>query len=165
MAYLQHIGMIARFDNILGRKTIQMIKLLTTEIKSIFCHPTMVDRIASMLNYLLLQLVGPNKKNLKVIFRICKYYDKNDTISISYIYEIQVNDQKEYAFNPANLVLNICEIYINLSKSESFTLAVSQDGRSYSPELFKLADNVLGKIFYIFLNKMHIINAYLRRKN
>ncbi|XP_012224717.1 ubiquitin conjugation factor E4 A isoform X2 [Linepithema humile] len=120
--YLQHIGMIARFDNILGRKTIQTIKMLTTEIKSIFCHPTMVDRIASMLNYLLLQLVGPNKKNLKV------------------------NDQKEYAFNPANLVLNICEIYINLNKSESFTLAVSQDGRSYSPELFKLADNVLVRI-------------------
>ncbi|EFN84625.1 ubiquitin conjugation factor E4 A [Harpegnathos saltator] len=120
--YLQHIGMIARFDNILGKKTIQAIKMLTSEIKSIFCHPTMVDRIASMLNYLLLQLVGPNKKNLKV------------------------NDQKEYAFNPANLVLNICEIYINLSKNESFTLAVSQDGRSYSPELFKLADNVLIRI-------------------
>jgi len=83
-AYLQHIGMIARFDNILGRKTIQTIKMLTTEIKSIFCHPTMVDRIASMLNYLLLQLVGPNKKNLKVILRICKSYDKN--IIISYIY-------------------------------------------------------------------------------
>ncbi|KAK2589180.1 hypothetical protein KPH14_001996 [Odynerus spinipes] len=120
--YLQHIGIIARFDNILGRKTIQTLKMLTSEIKSIFCHPTMVDRIASMLNYLLLQLVGPNKKNLKV------------------------NDQKEYAFNPANLVLNICEIYVNLSESESFTLAVSQDGRSYSPDLFKLADNVLVRI-------------------
>ncbi|XP_016912491.1 ubiquitin conjugation factor E4 A isoform X2 [Apis cerana] len=120
--YLLHLGMIARFDNILGRKTIYTLKMLTTEIKSIFCHPTMVDRIASMLNYLLLQLVGPNKKNLKV------------------------NGQKEYAFNPANLVLNICEIYINLSQNESFTLAVSQDGRSYSSELFKLADNVLVRI-------------------
>ncbi|CAK9829483.1 Ubiquitin conjugation factor E4 A [Anthophora retusa] len=120
--YLLRLGMIARFDNILGRKTIYALKMLTTEIKSIFCHPTMVDRIASMLNYLLLQLVGPNKKNLKV------------------------NGQEEYAFNPANLVLNICEIYINLSQSESFTLAVSQDGRSYSPELFKLADNVLIRI-------------------
>ncbi|KAG7211137.1 hypothetical protein KM043_010462 [Ampulex compressa] len=120
--YLQHVGMIARFDNVLGRKTIQALKMLTTEIKSIFCHSTMVDRIASMLNYLLLQLVGPNKRNLKV------------------------KDQKEYGFNPANLVLNICEIYINLSKSESFTLAVSQDGRSYGPELFTLADNVLVRI-------------------
>lgn len=66
--YLEHIGMIARFDNILGRETITTLKNLTSEIKSIFCHPTMVDRIASMLNYLLLQLVGPNKKNLKVIY-------------------------------------------------------------------------------------------------
>jgi ubiquitin conjugation factor E4 A len=61
-----------------------------------------------------------------------------------------VNDQKEYAFKPANLVLSICEIYINLSKNESFTLAVSQDGRSYTPELFKLAENVLGEFFCIF---------------
>ncbi|XP_078043228.1 ubiquitination factor E4A [Augochlora pura] len=120
--YLLNLGMIAKFDNILGKKTIESLKMLTTEIKSIFCHPTMVDRIASMLNYLLLQLVGPNKKNLKV------------------------NDQKEYAFDPANLVLNICEIYVNLSQVESFTLAVSQDGRSYSPELFQLADNVLVRI-------------------
>lgn len=67
--YLEHIGMIARFDNILGRETIQTLKTLTSEIKSIFCHPTMVDRIASMLNYLLLQLIGPNKKNLKVNIR------------------------------------------------------------------------------------------------
>ena len=65
---LQHMGMNARFDNILGRKTIQTLKMLTSEIQSIFCHSTMVDRIASMLNYLLLQLVGPNKKNLKVCY-------------------------------------------------------------------------------------------------
>lgn len=57
----------------------------------------------------------------------------------------QVKDQTDYEFNPANLVLSICKIYINLSKSEAFTLAVSQDGRSYSPELFKLAEKVLGK--------------------
>lgn len=66
--YLEHIGMIARFHNILGRETITTLKNLTSEIKSIFCHPTMVDRIASMLNYYLFKLVGPNKKELKVIF-------------------------------------------------------------------------------------------------
>lgn len=119
---LQHVGMIAKFDNILGRETISTLKMLTTYIKSIFCHSTMVDRIASMLNYLLLQLVGPNKRNLKV------------------------KDQKEYEFNPGNLVLNICEIYINLGENDKFTLAVSQDGRSYRSDLFKLADNVLMRI-------------------
>ncbi|KAG8230259.1 hypothetical protein J437_LFUL009797, partial [Ladona fulva] len=61
--YFQHIGMIARFDNILGRETIHTLKFLTSEITSIFSHPTMVDRIASMLNYFLYHLVGPKKKN------------------------------------------------------------------------------------------------------
>ncbi|XP_034950370.1 ubiquitin conjugation factor E4 A [Chelonus insularis] len=122
MAQLLHIGMIARFDNILGRETISALKMLTSEIKSIFCHSTMVDRIASMLNYLLLQLVGPNQRNLKV------------------------KDQKKYEFNPAQLVLNICEIYINLGRNKNFILAVSQDGRSYKPNLFQLANNVLVRI-------------------
>lgn len=63
---LQHLGMLARFDNILGRDTINMLNLLTSETKGIFCHNTMVERIASMLNYFLLQLVGPKSKNFKV---------------------------------------------------------------------------------------------------
>lgn len=63
---LQHLGMMARFDNILGRDTIGMLKLLTSEVPNIFCHPSMVDRVAAMLNYFLLHLVGPNKQNFKV---------------------------------------------------------------------------------------------------
>ncbi|GLH02118.1 Ubiquitin conjugation factor E4 A [Gryllus bimaculatus] len=91
--FLQHTGMIARFDNILGRETIHTLEFLTSEITSIFCHPTMVDRIASMLNYFLYHLVGPNKKNFKV------------------------KDQKEYEFNPAGIVMDICKIYVHLYKS------------------------------------------------
>ncbi|KAJ9594013.1 hypothetical protein L9F63_014573, partial [Diploptera punctata] len=117
--YLQHIGMIARFDNILGRETIHTLEFLTSKITSIFSHSTMVDRIASMLNYFLYHLVGPNKKNFKV------------------------KDQKEYEFNPANIVMDICKIYVHLYESDSFCLAVSQDGRSYSPQLFTLAEDVL----------------------
>lgn len=63
---LHHLGMLARFDNILGRDTINVLKLITTEIKSIFCHSSMVDRITAMLNYFLLNLVGPNKEKFKV---------------------------------------------------------------------------------------------------
>lgn len=55
-----------------------------------------------------------------------------------------MKDQKTFHFDPANLVLNICEIYINLCKNDAFTLAVSQDGRSYTPELFNSAGEVLG---------------------
>lgn len=55
-----------RIDNILGKETINTLKYLTSEIKSIFCHSTMVDRVAAMLNYFLCHLVGPKKKNFKV---------------------------------------------------------------------------------------------------
>lgn len=65
---LQNLGMMARFDNILGRDTINIIKLLTSEVQGIFCHASMVDRVAAMLNYFLLHLVGPKKGNFKVGF-------------------------------------------------------------------------------------------------
>lgn len=56
-----------------------------------------------------------------------------------------MKDKKEFEFDPANTVLEICRIYINLRESDAFCLAVSQDGRSYSPKLFEYAEQVLGK--------------------
>ncbi|CAG9864352.1 unnamed protein product [Phyllotreta striolata] len=122
IAYMHHVGNLARFDNILGKDTIGMLEKLTSKIELVFTHTTMVDRIAAMLNYFLLNLVGPNKKNFKV------------------------KDAKDYHFEPAVTVLEICKIYVNLKSSASFCLAVSQDGRSYSPGLFTLAEDVLIRI-------------------
>lgn len=122
LSNLHHLGMLARIDNILGRDNINVLKLITTEIKSIFCHNSMVDRITAMLNYFLLNLVGPQKEKFKV------------------------KDKKEFEFDPAKTVLEICHIYINLSSSDSFCLAVSQDGRSYSSQLFSYAENILVRI-------------------
>ncbi|KAJ6640137.1 Ubiquitin conjugation factor E4 A [Pseudolycoriella hygida] len=119
---LEHLGMMAKFDNILGKDTINILKLLTSEISGTFCDPSMVDRVAAMLNYFLLNLVGPNKDNFKV------------------------RDKKEFHFDPANTVLDICHIYTNLQNSKPFCLAVSQDGRSYSPKLFEYAEQVLVRI-------------------
>ncbi|XP_030751488.1 ubiquitin conjugation factor E4 A isoform X2 [Sitophilus oryzae] len=122
MSYMHHIGNLARFDNILGKDTTTTLEKLTSKITIVFTHQTMVDRIAAMLNYFLLNLVGPNKKNFKV------------------------KDSKEYSFDPAGTVLDICKIYVNLKDSDAFCLAVSQDGRSYSPNLFSLAEDVLVRI-------------------
>ena len=58
----------------------------------------------------------------------------------------QVKDKKEFEFDPAHTVKEICAIYLNLKDCEEFCLAVSQDGRSYSPELFQYAENILSKI-------------------
>lgn len=66
MTNLQHLGMIAKFDNILGRDTTQMLVRLTSVAPGIFGHSALRDRVASMLNYFLLNLVGPNKNKLVV---------------------------------------------------------------------------------------------------
>ena len=52
----------------MGLETIQVLDKLTSEIKFVFLHPTMVDRIAAMLNYFLKNLVGPQRKSFKVCF-------------------------------------------------------------------------------------------------
>ncbi|CAG4971899.1 unnamed protein product [Colias eurytheme] len=122
LANLSHTGMLARFDNILGRDTIRTLVRLTAHAPHLFCHPTLVERIASMLNYFLLHLVGPNKKNFKV------------------------KDMKEFEFDPASTVLDICRMYVELGNNERFCAAVSDDGRSYSPQLFTLAEAVLVRI-------------------
>ncbi|XP_058813018.1 ubiquitin conjugation factor E4 A [Topomyia yanbarensis] len=122
VANLRHLGMLARFDNILGRDTINILQLLTSETQEIFCHSSMVDRVAAMLNYFLLNLTGPKKSNFKV------------------------RDKREFEFDPANTVLEICRIYVNLQGCDAFCLAVSQDGRSYSPKLFEYAEQVLTRI-------------------
>lgn len=118
----RHTGMLARFHNVMGKQTINTLRLLTSEVVSIFIHPTMVERIAAMLNYFLLHLVGPKNRALKV------------------------RDMDEYEFKPQDLVTGICTIYINLGENEAFWKAVATDGRSYSPELFRKAADVLYKI-------------------
>ncbi|KAL7019491.1 hypothetical protein ACKWTF_011135 [Chironomus riparius] len=119
---LTQLGMLARFDNILGKDTINILKLLTSETKEIFIHPSMVDRVTSMLNYFLLQLCGPNQKRFKV------------------------QNKQEFDFDPAHTVKEICSIYLNLKDREEFIVAITQDGRSYSSDLFRYAENTLIKI-------------------
>uniref|UniRef100_A0A6G1S3T2 Ubiquitin conjugation factor E4 A n=1 Tax=Aceria tosichella TaxID=561515 RepID=A0A6G1S3T2_9ACAR len=120
-----HIGRLARFHNVLSMSTIGTLSWLTTEIKTIFCHPTLVDRIANMLNYFLEHLVGPKKK------------------------KFNVSDKNEYEFRPKEILEKICQIYINLGMSDTnnkcreFCSAVSSDGRSYSENLLPQATDIL----------------------
>uniref|UniRef100_T1GHI6 Ubiquitin conjugation factor E4 A n=1 Tax=Megaselia scalaris TaxID=36166 RepID=T1GHI6_MEGSC len=73
-----------------------------------------------VLNYFLLNLVGPKKKGFKV------------------------QDKSTLEFDPAIMVKEF--IYVNLVGSNDFCLAVSQEGRSYISDLFKYAEEVLAKI-------------------
>uniref|UniRef100_A0A7N8XEQ8 Ubiquitin conjugation factor E4 A n=1 Tax=Mastacembelus armatus TaxID=205130 RepID=A0A7N8XEQ8_9TELE len=119
---LQMFGQLGRFHNIMSNETIGTLAFLTSEIKGIFVHPFLAERIISMLNYFLQHLVGPKMGALKV------------------------KDFSEFDFKPQQLVSDICTIYLNMGDEEDFCATVPKDGRSYSPTLFSQTLRVLKKI-------------------
>lgn len=119
---LQMFGQLGRFHNIMSNETIGTLAFLTSDIKGIFVHPFLAERIISMLNYFLQHLVGPKMGALKV------------------------KDFSEFDFKPQQLVSDICTIYLNLGDEENFCATVPKDGRSYSPTLFSQTVRVLKKI-------------------
>ncbi|MGH0186297.1 UNVERIFIED_CONTAM: hypothetical protein FKN15_021545 [Acipenser sinensis] len=119
---LQMFGQLARFHNIMSNETIGTLAFLTSEIKCLFAHPFLAERIISMLNYFLQHLVGPKMGALKV------------------------KDFTEFDFKPQQLVSDICTISLNLGNEENFCSTVPKDGRSYSPRLFAQMVRVLKKI-------------------
>ncbi|XP_042332885.1 ubiquitin conjugation factor E4 A isoform X2 [Sceloporus undulatus] len=121
-ASLQMYGQLARFHNIMSNETIGTLAFLTSEIRSLFVHPFLAERIISMLNYFLQHLVGPKMGALKV------------------------KDFSEFDFKPQQLVSDICTIYLNLGDEENLCATVPKDGRSYSPTLFAQTVRVLKKI-------------------
>lgn len=120
---LKHMIMLAKFHNFMSLKTIGTLQMLTTEIKPIFCHPTLVDRVATMLNDFLLHLVGKKKRK-----------------------QFKVKNFDEVEFKPREVVSCICAIYLNLSTETAFCEAICRDERSYSPELFTSAIEILEQI-------------------
>ena len=67
----RHMGMIARFRNVLAMETVRALGMLTQEIQEIFLHDVLVERLASMLNYFLVHLVR-NTQSHNVY--ICLYF-------------------------------------------------------------------------------------------
>ena len=56
----------AKNRNLLAGYTVEALQQVTRDVQEPFVLPTMVDRIAAMLNYVLKQLVGPKRKELNV---------------------------------------------------------------------------------------------------
>ncbi|EXJ85294.1 ubiquitin conjugation factor E4 B [Capronia epimyces CBS 606.96] len=101
--------------------TVDMLKLFTEALADAFTMPEIVQRLADMLDYNLDAMVGTKSSSLKV------------------------GNLQEYNFNPRSLLSEIVDVYLNLSDKENFILAVARDGRSYKPDNFVAAGNVLRK--------------------
>ncbi|KAF2471601.1 uncharacterized protein BDR25DRAFT_303110 [Lindgomyces ingoldianus] len=103
----------------LTNETVSMLKLFTEALGDSFTMPEIVQRLAHMLDYNLDALVGPKKANLKV--------DKAE----------------EYGWNPRQMLSEISDVYLNLKDKKRFIDSVATDGRSYKPENFTTAMNIL----------------------
>ena len=111
----------------LGNETVLLLSLLTTEIHQPFLRSEIVDRLAAMLDYNLVQLVGPKCQELKV------------------------RGMETLGFKPRDLLRDIMSIYTNLGKAKSsangadgeFAAAVARDGRSYDRKWFDRALEIL----------------------
>ncbi|PKA50695.1 putative ubiquitin conjugation factor E4 [Apostasia shenzhenica] len=116
---------IVRFDMRLANEDVGMLVFTSEQIPSPFLLPEMVERVASMLNYFLLQLVGPQSKSLTV------------------------KDREKYEFRPKQLLKQIVEIYVHINRGDKanvFPAAISKDGRSYNEQLFITAAGILGNL-------------------
>ncbi|CAK9231327.1 unnamed protein product [Sphagnum troendelagicum] len=116
---------VVRIDMTLANEDVKMLQYTSAEITAPFLLPEMVERIASMLNYFLFQLVGPQRKALRV------------------------KEPEKYEFRPKELLSQIVEIYVHLDRGDahqSFANAISSDGRSYREELFAEAAGLLRQI-------------------
>ncbi|XP_038903925.1 probable ubiquitin conjugation factor E4 isoform X1 [Benincasa hispida] len=116
---------IIRIDMKLANEDVSMLAFTSEQITAPFLLPEMVERVASMLNYFLLQLVGPQRRSLSL------------------------KDPEKYEFRPKELLKQIVHIYVHLARGDSeniFPAAISKDGRSYNEQLFTAAAVVLNRI-------------------
>ncbi|XP_010258183.1 PREDICTED: probable ubiquitin conjugation factor E4 [Nelumbo nucifera] len=116
---------IIRIDMKLANEDVGMLAFTSEEISAPFLLPEMVERVASMLNYFLLQLVGPQRRALRL------------------------TDPEKYEFRPKKLLKQIVDIYVHLARGDKeniFPSAISRDGRSYNEQLFTAAADVLRRI-------------------
>uniref|UniRef100_A0ACD5WWW2 Uncharacterized protein n=1 Tax=Avena sativa TaxID=4498 RepID=A0ACD5WWW2_AVESA len=116
---------IVRFDMKLANEDVGMLAFTSEQIPAPLLLPEMVERVASMLNYFLLQLAGPQRKSLTV------------------------KDPEKYEFKPKQLLKQIVTIYVHIARGDKeaiFPAAISKDGRSYNEQLFASAVQILWKI-------------------
>ncbi|KAA0186712.1 Ubiquitination factor E4B, partial [Fasciolopsis buskii] len=106
----------------LANQTVSMLFHLTSEIRAPFLRPEIVDKLAAMLNFNLVQLCGPRCSSLKV------------------------RNPDSYGWAPKTLLAQLVAIYRHLdSEDDRFALALSKDERCFSRDLFENACTLMSR--------------------
>lgn len=105
----------------LTTETMETLILFTENLADAFTMPEIVQRLADMLDYNLNTLVGEKRLQVKV------------------------DNAAEYNYNPRALLSDIMTVFTHLAGKQSFVQAIARDGRSYRPENFGKAVEVMMK--------------------
>lgn len=105
----------------LANSTLDMLQLLTADIVDPFLRPEVIDRLAAMLCFNIVQLTGPKCSNLKV------------------------RNPEKYHWEPRQVLSMLVGTLLNMGRREEFVKAISRDTRSFSPAVFARAAAILEK--------------------
>lgn len=122
----------------LGNETVHMLNYMSSEVVEPFLVNEIVDRLAAMLDYNLVQLVGPKCTELKV------------------------KNPEKYHFQPRKLLSEIIDVYLHLN-SDTFVEAVARDGRSYKKVYFSKAASILQKHGLKSTDDIHSLESFVNR--
>ncbi|GJQ12331.1 hypothetical protein GpartN1_g4122.t1 [Galdieria partita] len=127
--------------NLLSHSSVNMLHFLTEDdrVRKVFLKPEMVNRLAEMLNYFLLQLCGPKCQSLVV------------------------RNKEQYAWEPRVLLTQIVGIYLHFREEEDFAKSVAKDGRSYSQELFERALDIVHRRRLLSDEECHELQLMMKR--
>jgi len=113
----------AKILMLLANSTIHMLFYFSDEENggtvAPFVVPEVVDRMATMVDFFINRLAGPQVK------------------------EVKVQDPRKYHFEPGVLLTEIVGIFLHLSSSDAFLERVAHDQRSYDPQIFAHAGEIL----------------------
>lgn len=109
----------------LAMSTLDMLEYLTSEIVEPFLRAEVVDRLAAMLSYNLVQMVGPKAASLKV------------------------RNPEKYHWEPRTVLSLLVGVFLNMTdddksrEGEAFLYSVARDTRSFNACTFKRAAEIL----------------------
>ncbi|EGG14916.1 U box domain-containing protein [Cavenderia fasciculata] len=112
---------IARNSLSLADQNFKMMQLISVKELTPFMQSGIVDRLAEMLNSYLVKLLGPK----------CM--------------ELRVRDPERYNFNPRHLLVQLTDIYCNLSVDEKFLDSIVRDERSFKIGIFEQVEKILAR--------------------
>ena len=112
----------ARYFMLFTNGVMNMMEYLSEnrEVALVFMLPELAPRISEMLNYFLVDLVGPKCSSLRV------------------------NEPEKYHFKPRMLLYEIVKIILHFAPFPEFEVAMVRDERSFDPNNLRKAVRVLG---------------------